>query len=366
MKKILVILLVFILTSCDTGHKPDNKKSIPKATAKKVSAADTIEKPMIQYTDHQLENFLDSIGKLSTKLLANKEAFYADSIFKNQQHFDTIISLEDFNILRHAIRKGAINVNTARRIFNNPQIDSSCTEKSIFLTYKPGLTPIEYYSFGKNKKAFDEYAICIGDPHHCTDACLYFFKGKKIIAMHIFDERFASGLWHYKDSDGRTVIYYIYQFSEGSGSWWFNYFFYKYNGDKLIPVLNELENGNVDAPVARALWLESSVKKTNPLTIKMVYHDEFPDTSTADFGPPIIDDSTTIKYFWDEDSKTFKGQYEQSKIRKSQILSYYIPGNNLLFINSHYKTLKSALHSRGKRKRVLYYLSKIKNGRDWR
>ena len=183
--------------------------------------------------------------------------------------------------------------------------------------------------------------------------------------MHNFYERFASGLWHYKDADGSTVIYYIYQFSEGSGEWWFNYFFYKYDGDKLIPVLNELENGNVDATVARALWLESSIQKTNPLTIKMVYRDEFPDTSIADFGPSIINDSTTVKYLWDEASKTFKGQYGQSKIDKSQILSYYLPGDNLLFINSHYKTLKAALLDETKRKRVLYYLSKIKNGRDW-
>ena len=205
MKKILAMSAVFILLSCNHGNKPNIKKPTHKATVKAVSSADIAEKPMIQYTDHQLEFFLDSIGKLSTQLLANKEAFYADSTFKNQRQFDTIISAKDLNTLRHAIRKGAISVNTARRIFKNPQIDSSCTEKSIFLNYKPGLTPIEYYPF-ENKKAFDEYAICIGDPHHCTDACLYFFKGKKIIAMHIFDERFAQGLWHYKDSDGRRLF----------------------------------------------------------------------------------------------------------------------------------------------------------------
>ncbi|WP_184542878.1 hypothetical protein [Mucilaginibacter sp. FT3.2] len=357
MKNIFYFFTILTVVSCNHINKPASKN-----TEKKVRKFDAESIEKIRYSDLQLEAFLDSTGKLRTKLLADKEAFYADSIFKNQRQFDTLISTKDFNKLKFAIRKGAISVNTARRIFNNPQIDSSCTEKSIFLNYKPGLTPIEYYPFGKNKNTFDEYGICIGDPNHCPNACLYFLKGKRIIAMHNFNQRFAPGLYHYQDSDGKTVIYYSYMFAEGSNEWWFNYFFYKYDGNKLIPVLNELENGNVSMPVPRALWLESKVLKTNPLTIKMTYHDEFPDTSTVDFGPSIINDSTTIKYIWDKNSKTLKGQYEKAKINESQILSYYLPGNNLLFINSHYRTLKEALQNKTKRKSVLDYLQKIKSG----
>lgn len=327
MKKLFYLALVLLLIGCQNRQKPvdENLRSHGPKTSK---PANNTPPEKVQYSDQQLEQFLDSVGHLPTQALADKVAFSADSIFKNQRHFDTIISQKDINTLKHAIRKGVISVKTASRIFKNPQIDSSCTEKSIFLDYKPGLTPIEYYPFQKTKGIVDDYAICIGDPDHCPNACLYFFRGNKIIEMHNFYERFAPGLWHYTDADGKTVIYYIYMFAEGSGEWWFNYFFYKYDGDKLIPVLNELQNGNVTAPVDRAFWLESSIQKTNPLTIKMVYHDEFPDTNTADFGPSIINDSTIVKYNWNEQLKIFEGDYKNSKISKPQILSYYLMNDN--------------------------------------
>ncbi len=361
MKKILTILAVFMAAGCSHGRKPDNIKSTPKAVEKKVSAADTVDKPTIHYSDQQLEAFLDSVGRLPTQPLFDKVSFLADSGFKHQQQFDTLVSAKDLNTLKKAIRRGAINVKYARRIFNNPEIDSSCTEKSIFLNYKQGLTPIEFYLFSKNNGDLDEYAICIGDPDHCPNACLYFFKGNRVIAMHKFYERFEPGLYHYKDSDGKTVIYYCYMFAEGSNQWWFNYFFYKYDGNKLIPVLNVLENGNVTMTVERAFWLESTVQKTNPLTIKMVYHDQFPASfNDIDFGPYIINDSTVVKYRWDERSKTYQGNYEQSKLTKPQITSYYLPGDNLLFINTHYQTLKNGLHDKNKRVRILNYLNEVK------
>lgn len=361
MKKILAILAAFVLTSCGHGNKPENKTNVPRLPANKVSVADTIEKPITQYSVQQLEAFLDSVGRLPTQPLSDKVSSVADSVFSHQQQFDTLISVKDLNTLKKAIGKGFINVKTVRHIFNNPQIDSSCTEKSVFLNYKQGLTPIELYQFSKNKRGLDEYAICIGDSQHCPNACLYFFKGNRVIAMHNFYDRFEPGLYHFQDSEGKTVIYYCYMFAEGSGEWWFNYFFYKYDGNKLIPVLNELENGNVTAPVERAFWLESTIQKTNPLTIKMVYHDQFPASfNDNDFGPYITNDSTIVKYRWDELSKTYRGNYEQSKLTRPQITSYYLPGDNLLFINTHYQTLKNGLHDKNKRARILNYLNEVK------
>jgi len=335
-----------------------------KGAAKKTSTVDTPEMPALQHTKRQLEDFLDSVGHLPTGPLANKAAFYADSVFTHQQQMDTLISIKDLNTLKKAIRKGAINVKSAVRIFKNPKIDASCTEKSINLTYKPGLTPIEFYPFSKNKNGFDEYGICIGDPDHCENACLYFFKGNKVIAMHIFYERFAPGLHHYKDSDGKTVIYYEFDFNEGTGNWWFNYFFYKYDNDKLIPVLNELANGNSQGGYnTRVLWLKSSIQKTRPLSIKMVYYDQFTSPMTDSpyvYGPRFLDDSTIVKYSWDGRKKKLVGNYDQTKIKKAQILTYY-GGNELLFINAYYETLKASLHDKEKRKGTLGYLDLVMN-----
>lgn len=274
---------------------------------------------------------------------------------------DSVISLKDFKTLKRAARKGVIEVNTARRIFGNDDIDSNCNEKSVLLTYNKGLIPVVYFPFD-TKKEFNEFAICIGDPEHCGNAYLYFFKANRIIARHNGYNRDGLELKHYKDIDGRTVVYYNEEFARGSGTWWNNFFFYKYDGDKLIPILNELENGNAQGySIPRVLWLESFVQKTNPLTIKMVYNDYFPDVTKDDYGRVIVDDSTSVQYIWNEQSKILEGQYEKSKISEAQILSYYLGDNDLLFINSYYKTLKGSLVDSAKRKSMLNYLNKIKN-----
>ena len=370
MKIIHGLLVVFILTGCSDVHKPGNKKIALKATVNKTPAADTVEKPIIQYSDQQLESFLDSVGHLPEQPLADKAGFGADSIFRNQLQLDGVVSPKDLKILIHAAHKGVIAVKTARRIFRNKHISTSCTEKSIFLTYRVGLTPVVYYPFDVSK---GEYAICIGDPSHCESAYLYFFKGNRVIAVHDFYDRFSPGLKYFKDGDGRTVVYYAKMFEEGTGIWWFNYYFYKYDGNKLMPVLNELQNANLLQPSPsnwglRQVWLESFIQKTSPLTIKMVYHQDLRDTLYRDSdkidstsGVKIVNDSTIVRYRWNERTKSFQGQYQESKISKEQILSYYLVDNELLFINAHYKTLKGLLLDKTKRKSTLNYLNKIKN-----
>jgi len=371
MNKILAMPAVFILLSCSHGNKPDIKKTIHKSTLKEVSVADTIEKPMIQYTDRQLESFLDSVGHLSVHPLLDKVAFGVDSVFRNQLQMDTTLSLDDFNKLKHAARKGVIAVNLARRIFGNNKIDSACNEKSVLSTYKPGLIPVVYYPFNKNKKAFDEFALCIGDPAHCQNACLYFLRGQKVIARHNGYDRNGLDMGHHVDIDGKTVINYKVEVDRGSGIWWYQFFFYKYDGNKLIPVLSVPQNINLLQPSpwgVRELWFESFVQKTDPLVIKMVYHQQLPDTIKFDYfttdpnlGPMIVNDSTYVRYSWNEQTKTLEGNFRQSKINQPQILSYYLTDNELLFINAYYKDLKFFLLNKSKRKSILHYLNEIKN-----
>ena len=367
MKKLLILLPFLLLLSCHNGQKPVAKKAVPYKIA--ISKQKNTDPPDdIQYSDKQLVDFLDSIGRLPTQPLADKDAFEADSAFKSPKQMDTVLSLKDLQTLKRAAFKGVIRVNTTKRIFKNKDIDITCTEKSIFLTYKTGLIPVVFYSFDKNKHDFDEYALCMGDPDHCENAFLYFFKKNKIIARHNLNTRFGSDLKSFKDTDGKTVVYYGKWFSEGSGICWFNYFFYKYYNGKLIPVLNELGNGNMQEFWGlRILWLESTIINTNPLTMKMVYYQQFEklhddtDKTYYEYGPRILDDSTIIKYAWDEKSKTLQGQYENSKINKAQILSYYLEKNDLLYINAYYKLLKASLLDNKKRRWTLDYLNKVKN-----
>jgi hypothetical protein len=357
MRNLLCLLAVFILFACNRP-KPLAQKPVPAKAKHKDYNADNDK----QYNPQQLEAFLDSVGHLPTKPLAEKVAFYADSVFKSQRQMDTLVSLSDMAILKKAIRKGSIAVATARRIFNNKDISMDCRWKNIENELKKGLITVVFYPFDKNKNDFNEYAICIGDPGHCESACLYFFKRNKIIALQDGYNRFGPDIEHYRDIDGKTVFYRVQQFAEGSGVGWFNYFFYKYDGDKLIPVLNELESGNSQPPAKRAIWLESTIQKTNPLTIKMVYS-QFGMKDDQNIKPSdlIINDSTIVQYAWDEHSKTLQGQYSKSKISKAQILSYYLEDNDMLFINSYYPTLKAALRDTAKRKLMLGYLNTVKN-----
>ncbi|MDB5152470.1 MAG: hypothetical protein JWR54_1221 [Mucilaginibacter sp.] len=124
--------------------------------------------------------------------------------------------------------------------------------------------------------------------------------------------------------------------------WWYQFFFYKYDGNKLIPVLSVPQNINLLQPSpwgVRELWLESFVQKTDPLVIKMVYHQQLPDTAEFDhytpnpnLGPMIANDSTYIQYSWNKQTKVLEGNFKQSKISQSKILSYYLTDNELLLI----------------------------------
>jgi hypothetical protein len=353
MKYICYLVLLFILVSCNNGQKPPiTNPAVTKATSPQPN--DMTEEKNIHYTDQQIETFLDSIGRLPTQPMADKTAFYADSIFKHQLQIDRVIAPAAFEKLKHAARLGWITIKTAKSIFGDLVTDSTCNKK--------GRVMLTYYPFDKNQNEFNEYAICIGDSRHCYDARLYFFKNNRIIANHPGYSHYGADLNHYKDIDGKTVVYYRYEFTDGSGEWWNNFYFYKYDGNNLTPVLNELQNGNVQGTLGpRFKWLESFVQKTRPLTIKMVYYVGFSDTSNADNAPRVIDDSTMVQYTWSERSKTIEGQYSKSGISKPQILSYYLSNNELLFINAYYKQLKSLLHNKVTRKSTLDYLNKIKN-----
>jgi len=313
----------------------------------------------------QLEVFLDSIGHLPQQALEDKVAFEPDSIFKSQKQMDTLLSQPDFDIIKQAALKGVMPARVARRVFHNSDISDSCNVESVLKTYKVGLIPVKYYPFSSNKHDFNEFALSIGDSFSCINAYLYFFSGNRIIAMHDGYNHGGPDVSYYKDADDKTVVYYGKEFNRGSGVSWDNFFFYKYDNNKLIPILNELEIGNLQPPAFRARWLESTILSTHPLTIKMVYNQSFnqtvslPDTTYFESSPDFINDSTAVRYAWDEQSKTLKGNYAQSKLSKAQIMSYYLANNEYLFINAYYKQLKQMLSDDKQRKWVLRYLEKV-------
>ena len=87
--------------------------------------------------------------------------------------------------------------------------------------------------------------------------------------------------------------------------------------------------------------------------------DQFYDKSSVSIR--LIDDSSFVQYVWDEKSRTLLGNYEKTKINKPKILTYFVADNELLFINTYYKTLKSCLQDNIKRQFILNYLNQVKN-----
>jgi len=346
MSKILSPFILLLFICCHSGTQK------PHATAPEKSDSSHIrEIQNIRYSDKQLEYFLDSIGQVPALALLEKASFYSDSIFKNQQSMHDSLSVVDFNKLKNAVKSKNIDLSFAKRIFCNLAIDSFYLKKDQI--------PFIFFSFDKHKYEFNEFAVCVGNTDINWYCDLYFFKTNKIISRHRIEHHYELDLKHYKDSDGKTIVFYKENYESGSGIWWYNLYFYKYADNKIIPILNELENSNLQYPWhIRVLRLESKILKTNPLTIKMVYSQELPDT--ANNLHSIINDSTVIQYKWNELGKTLVGDY--SKLSKAQMITWYLQDNELLFINSFHSRLRNMLNdSLVIRNATLDYLNKVKN-----
>lgn len=343
------------MANCGNGHRQkDNIK------LKTIDTTESVDNDL-RYTEQQLETFLDSIGKLSPVLWADDISYLTDSTFKNKPQLNKVIPQKDFTKLKKTVLSDneinrKIDVKTAKSIFGEvAYIDSAFLVENVI--------PITIISFDKKIADFNEYAICLGCPGVSWNCILYFFKGNKIIAKHNVFHRYGLKIEHFKDTDNKTIIYYKENFGSGTGICQFNYYFYKFYDDRLIPILNELENGNFNGwGSRRGFWFEALVTNTIPLTLKMVYHQLLYDTLNSDIK--IIDDSTFVQYTWDEKTRTLIGNYNKSKINKFQILTYSFADNDLLFINTYYSILKNYLNDKTKRSKILKYLNDIKNNTE--
>lgn len=324
-----------------------------KNTASGKGDSDSTKHEIVHYSDQQLESFLDSVGQLPSTQWMEKAAFYSDSIFRNRLPLNDSLNPEDFNELKVACKSKLIDQKFARRILPDLVLDSA------FLKLEK--IPLTLISFDQHESDFKEFAVCAGNPELTDSSELYFFQSNKIISKHSIYYRYGLSIDHFKDSDGKTIVYYIENYESGSGIWWNNYYFYKYEGHQLIPALNEIQNANLQIPWhIRVLNLESSILKTNPLTMKMVYYQELPDT--ANNLHSVVSDSTIIRYQWNENSKTLDGDFSNSKLSMPQKLSFYLQDNELLFINSFHSQLRNMLNdSLVIRNAMLDYLNKVKN-----
>ncbi|MGB1206956.1 MAG: hypothetical protein ACPG5B_15025 [Chitinophagales bacterium] len=357
MKYIYTFLVLSLLfCSCDNLKQKANKKgAIGGLDSLKHVKNDVDTSPektdtakiSLSYTAEYLSHFLDSIGNLPLQVGLEKVLEYPDSMFRSRLQLSEEINKSDFEKLKSYSKNGLMDFAFAEKLFQHSKFDKE--------DYGIDGLPFTFYSFSKID-SFKQFAI---NPLYTPD--VYFFSENKIIGYHLIHNRYGLELEHYKNEANETIIYYEQNYQSGTGIWWYNFYFYKYKNDTLIPILNELQNANLQAHWhIRKLRLKTSVITHQPLTLKMVYYQSMLNTFFTEYK--IVEDSTIVSYFWDEKSQMLKGDYQNSKISKPQILSYYLDENEYLFIQTHYELLKTALNSKDAKKRlaVLKYLEQVK------
>ena len=328
-----VFLGVFYIMGCQQNVAPVDENARPMA-----------------YSEKQLESFLDSVGRLPIEPMMKEARHYSDSIFYGRQNMAVKLSASDYQTLLKEAKKGLINEKLARE-FHTDYDSSDVYEGKLYASFHP---------FDKNENQPDQFAICFEIPAMNSEGDVYFFSKNQCISKHHVFHRYGLELDYYQDEAGKTVIYYKENFASGTGIWWFDYYFYRYEDGKLLPVLSELQNGNLSMiPPYRSRWLEATIVNTNPLTLKMVYY------LSGENGDYILNDSTNVQYRWDTTTKTLKGDYESSKLSQNQILSYNLgTGNDLFFIRAHYEELKQLMEDKAKRRLILYFLNDEKEKVD--
>jgi len=337
MKKLILYISFIVLFACK-----NTTKQIP------IDSKSTL----IHYSEAQLLSFFDSVSNLPQKPIIQKVNSLPDSIFLSRKPVEKLLSVSDFERIKKAISQKEIGINTAKLILGDLMIDSSFLSK--------GTVPINFVSFDSKESDFKEFAIYVGSPEMQWESEVFFFNSNYLVAKHTIYHRYGLEIEHYKDSDGKTIIYYKENFESGSGVWWFNFYFYKYIENQLIPILNVLENGNLQYPWhTRSFYFESIVENTNPLILKMTYSQELANENGE--RHLIVNDSTFVEYHWDENFKILHPNYSKSKLTEAKILTFYLLNSELLFINEYCKTLKEALNNKTQKPFVLNYLNSVKN-----
>jgi len=347
-KNIFLLFFLMVIIACNQRNNESENIKNKKALHKNQ------ELKQVNFSEKSLIAFIDSVKRLSTDSLIEKGSFYSDSIFLDIKQINQKLNRLDFNTLKTAIKKKSINILQAEKIFGKIDLDSNYLGKKNI--------PVKFYAFDNGN--YKEFAISFNKNWVRGITNLYFFNADSLLAKKAIYNYYGLELKHYKDVDGKTIIYYREDYITGSGIWWNNLYFYKYYNNRFIPILNELSNGNVqnDFGGPRVKWLESIIQKTNPLVLKMVYYQGFNYMKSENVETNyLLNDSTMVEYKWDEQSRTLKGAYQSSKITKPQILTYYVQDNELLYINIYHDLLKNQMRDKQKGKLILKFLNTVKN-----
>lgn len=325
---------------------------------------DTIqsEKEPMQFTDEQITLFLDSIGSAKTDTWIHAVRSTSDSLFRNYKDFDITLSKEDFKILKQGSLRRLLSTAFFKKFFPDYTLENPREDGREI--------PIEYYSFGKKRNDFSQFALLPGRGRYggmnSTNSLIYFFEGNKLIAKHniYLYNHWDDDIRHFTDTDGKTVVYYKQILNRGTGVGLSTFNFYKYHNHGMIPILSELAEGYIGGWSSRNFGIESHIQRTRPLTIILRYAQSLVADDDILHPVNIIQGSTLVSYHWNERAKALQGQYFRSKISQAQLSSYFLSGKleeEYLFINAHYNKLRKHLKNDSSNHAIKYYLNRVMN-----
>lgn len=335
MKRFILLTAYLLLLSCN------NVKNVQTATS---GSADSF---VGHDPDVQPLAFLDSIAKLDPDILNQGIKTVSDSVFMSHQDILRVLSVSDFEALKKTDLSKITDYGLLRKIF---------PERKEHIN-KDMMPRMAFYHFSENK--FDKFAVEFGD---WLGSTVYFFVENKMIARHDIYHKYGLELESFVNENNEVIIYYKVNFISGTDIFHNNYNFYMYDNDKLLPILNEIENTNLGYSwTTRSYWLETAIVSTSPLALKMVYGQSLPNTEDDDEFI-IVKDSAVVRYSWDSAVSRYTPDYSGTGLSNNIILSYYLADNELLFINTHHTLLKKFITGNDStlRKAVVEYINTVR------
>lgn len=305
-----------------------------------------IDENFVQYSEKELVFFLDSVAKIKVEPLMKKVSEKSDNAFNNQLKLKKNISIANFKKLKESIESQEIPSKLAIKIFGKNNMKSRGFKESNLV--------FSFYSLTTAKSNFEEFAIYFNESHE-----IFFIKNQKVIGRHIIQTKLFPDLQFYKDSDGKTVVYYDYELMNGSGIWQSNYFFYKIDGEKMLPILNQIHQSNLSNVWSNRIFsLQSSIESTLPLAFKINYEISF---LNEEKEVKFINNTAFIKYLWDDKTQQLVGDFIASKLNEAQLASFYIEGSDLLFLKSFYPIIRNNLRDEHLKGTILKYINEVIN-----
>jgi hypothetical protein len=288
-----------------------------------------------KYSETRLKDFLDSVGHLSAFDLGKGFATNFYDIGDNIEYFDHALDEKDISMLKVAMKTNYLDTAVLKKL----PLPHHEEYRESYGTY------VTLYSFDDHPEDMDCFAFCFGGVGALEESDWFFFKSKKLVARHHILHRLDLKMGHFKDYDGNVVVHYNVSIRGGTGFGNSEYHFFKYDQDKLIPVLAEVKHSGMGLLIDYDLKdIEAEILKTQPLTIKFNYLRNFGHSHFNPIPQTIIEDSTLVTYHWENTCKCFVGDYRQSKLNEQQLLSFRLDKDDVYFANAHYKTLKNHLN----------------------